>query len=390
MKTKLQRILPVWFLLAVIVVACMTLKVDGESGSFADILVAETSVLLAAVTFLLSRLEMRKKTRASFLNFSLFFLMSGIASPLFKLLNAELYHGDAWLIFFVSEYRSMLYYLMLSVSVIYLILERIFRNVRIHWIYLVTFLIAGSAWVFVFGPYIIDPKYSYATSEIRDFKAIRTALNELRRDGIDTPTVAQISSIVEFEWMQQPYVGVTEHTPESRIIEILPFLRGDDVRLLIMRPFWWSCFWMSFLCIPFIAVSIFHQYRCDLPGGAYVEKIVWCLLLYCVFEVLHLYAYTRVTDWTKLGEIRDIGYYVTTVVMFGLLFLLALRIRFINSIEGFYYEYKLIVDASHITRWRDAFDNWVLHQFMDSTELEQRFLAQRKDQPSKDSHRDSL
>jgi len=273
----------------------------------------------------------------------------------------------------------MLYYLMLSLSVIYLVLERIFRNVRIHQIYLATFLIAGSVWVFVFGPYIIDPKYSYATSEIRDFRAISTALNALRSDGIDTPTVSQISSIVKFEWMRRPYVEVTEDTSKARIMEILPFLRGDDVCLLIMRPFWWSCFWMSLLCIPFIVVCILHQYRSDPPGGAYIEKIVWCLLLYCMFEVLHLYAYTRVTDWTKLGEIRDIGFYATTVVMFSLLFLLALRIRFINSIEGIYYERRLIADASHITRWRDAFDTWVLRQFMNPKELERRFLIQSKD-----------
>jgi hypothetical protein len=388
MKTQLRRILPVWFLLAVIVVASMTLKFDGESASFASILVSETSVLLAAVTFLLSRLEMRKKIQATFLNFSLFFLMSGTTYPLFKLINTELFHGDAWLVFFVSEYQSMLYYLMLPIAVIYLVLERIFQNVRIHQIYLAAFLIAGGVWVLVFGPYVIDPKYSYATSEIRDFRAIRTALNKLRGDGIETPTVAQISSIVEIEWSQRPYVGATDGTLEARIKEILPFLRGDDVGLLIMRPFWWSCFWMSLLCIPFIILCIVHQFRTDPPGGAYLEKMVCILLVYCLFEVLHNYAYTEVTESSKLMEIKNLGYYVTSIVMFSFLFLLTLRIRFVLSIEGRYYERALLSDASRVTRWRDAFDNWVLRQFMNAAELEQRFLIRQKEKTTKDDAND--
>jgi hypothetical protein len=385
MITQLRKIVLFWFLLAVIIAVGKTSNLDGDSESFASILVSETSALLAVATFLLSRMEMRKKTRAVFLNFSFYFLTGGLVYPLFKLISIGLFRGDAWLVFFLTEYQTMLYYLLLSISVIYLVLERTLRNLTIYQNYVAAFLIAGSVWVFVFGPYIIDPKHSYATLEIQDFRAIKSALYELRSNGIDTPTVAQISSIVKFEWMRDPSVVATQGTLEARILEILPYLRGENVSLLILRPFWWSCFWMSVLCLPFIVICTVHQYRSDPPGGAYVEKIVWCLLVYCVFEVLHLYACTRASEWTEVVGIQNLGFHITTVVMLGLLYLLILRMRFINSIEGIYYERRLIADASHITRWRDAFDTWVLRQFMNPKELERRFLIQSKDNTTNDT-----
>jgi hypothetical protein len=116
--------------------------------------------------------------------------------------------------------------------------------------------------------------------------------------------------------------------------------------------------------------------------------MVCILLVYCLFEVLHNYAYTEVTESSKLMEIKNLGYYVTSIVMFSFLFLLTLRIRFVLSIEGRYYERALLSDASRVTRWRDAFDNWVLRQFMNAAELEQRFLIRQKEKTTKDDAND--
>ena len=63
--------------------------------------------------------------------------------------------------------------------------------------------------------------------------------------------------------------------------------------------------------------------------------------------------------------------------MWLLCVLFALRLHFIKSVEGGYYERRLIEGPEGITRWRDAFDNWVVRQFMNQGELERRFLIQR-------------
>jgi len=82
--------------------------------------------------------------------------------------------------------------------------------------------------------------------------------------------------------------------------------------------------------------------------------------------------------------------YASMGIMLPILLVLILRLRFIQSVEGRFYESRLIDDASRITRWRDALDNWVLRHFMNSKELEQRFVIQSKDNTTKDINKDRL
>ena len=91
--------------------------------------------------------------------------------------------------------------------------------------------------------------------------------------------------------------------------------------------------------------------------------------------MLHHYAFARARTLESLLELFAMGYYITLATMVALMFLFVVRLRFIQSIEGNYYERQLDVDASRVTRWRDAFDNWVLRQFMNPTELRGRFLV---------------
>jgi len=111
-----------------------------------------------------------------------------------------------------------------------------------------------------------------------------------------------------------------------------------------------------------------------------MEKIVWCLLPYCGFEALHTFAFTRVTTVDLHDNIGDIGRYLSMSIMWIMLLLFSLRLRFLQTVEGDYYERRLSSDASRITRWRDAFDSWILQQFMNPGELDRRFLSQRKTQ----------
>ncbi len=161
----------------------------------------------------------------------------------------------------------------------------------------------------------------------------------------------------------------------QRVSDILPYFRGFDVALLVFRPLWWSCFLIALMCIVALLAYIGYQYVADPPGGAYVEKIVWCLLLYCCFEALHHYAFVKAKSWESYGELNLLGWYASIGVLTVLCLFMILRLRFIQSIEGRYYERRLGGDATRITRWRDACDTWVLRQFMDPSEIERRFLV---------------
>ena len=141
---------------------------------------------------------------------------------------------------------------------------------------------------------------------------------------------------------------------------------------------------MALLSLALILAFILYQYLADPPKSAYMEKILWCLLPYCSFEALHYYAFIHARAFDEFVILGMYGTYASVGVMIPFLALLMLRLRFIETVEGRFYEHRLIQNPSRITRWRDSFDNWILRQFMSTKELEHRFLIQPEESVWKD------
>lgn len=344
-------------------------------------------ILLGVVAFFVYRAEIRKESRYVFLNFSIFFLCSGISFSVCGLLGYLIEWGDQWIPFFLNEYAHILYQSLLIFTVVYLVIDFALHRGTVLQKYLFASAIALLTSWYCFSPYFVDPKYPYSTADIQDYRAIRSAIEQLENTGMPRPTSHEIAGAVHLSAArrlalanQPPQLGL-----EARVSEILPYLEGDGYVVLIYRTLWWHCLAIALVCIVLIVFSIANQYFTDPPRSAYFEKVVWCLLLYCCFEALHNFAFTKVTSWEMYIQVQSLGWYATMAIMLLFLLLFVVRLGFLSSIEGRYYENRLMTDPSRVTRWRDAFDNWVLHQFMNSAELEQRFLIQRKDKPSKDN-----
>ena len=356
----------------------MTSEIGGEVEPLPTIVVLVASTSLGVVALALSREEIHRRRRMIFLNFALFFFFNGIDHPIFKLFWLTLLHKDAWLMFYFDQYHHIAYFFMLLLSIMFVVCERVFRGLSIPQLYLCALLFAGVPTLLFYRPYFADPDYAYASPDAVDFRKIRIVMENLAASGVDNPSVSQITERVHFQSSDEPDIEMPVVKTEERIREILPFFHDNDYRLLLDRPLWTGSLWMSILCVLSIGAFFVYQYQYDPPGSAYVEKIVWCLLLYCLFEAFHMYAYTRISQWPDLVRIESIGYCLTATVMAVLSCLLLLRLRFLQTIEGRYYEQRLEVSPSRITRWRDVFDNWVLRQFMNPGELEQRFVVQAK------------
>jgi hypothetical protein len=228
--------------------------------------------------------------------------------------------------------------------------------------------------------------YLYATSDVEDYRGIRSAIEDLQRGGVTNPSPEEIASQVGWRLPESAKLGMhcSRRDREARVLEVLPFFQGDDVGLLVLRPLWRSSIVMASILVVSILLFVLYQYLADPPKSAYMEKVLWCLLLFCGFEALHHYAFVQVNHFGDFRAVELLGMYPSIGVMLALLSLLILRLRFIQSIEGRFYELRLIQDASRITRWRDALDNWVLRRFMNPKELEQRFVIQSKVNTTKD------
>jgi hypothetical protein len=258
--------------------------------------------------------------------------------------------------------------------------ESVVARFRVYQKYSLTLLVAGGVCGYVFYPYFDNPKYRYTTSDIRDYRAINNALQQLQSQGRDNPSAAEIAKIVRLQegYGNQTIAESTGPRAEQRIAELLPYLEGVNYNCLIMKPLYVDSLYMSLVSTLFIAFFVAYHFFMDPPKPAYFEKIGLLLLSYCFFETLHMYAFSKSVRAEDLAAITVIGQYLSVSITLLLFWLFNVRLRFILSAEGKFYERHVLTDSSHITRWRDAIDNWVVRKFMNPEILEPRFLVSRK------------
>jgi hypothetical protein len=114
----------------------------------------------------------------------------------------------------------------------------------------------------------------------------------------------------------------------------------------------------------------------DPPQGAYIEKIMFLLLVLCSLEVLHGWSSIKLLEWEAASSIWTAGIYVSDAVLLMLVGAFSMRLRFITSVKGEFYEQELAVSPSAVTRWRDSLDNLVVEKFFNRKLILGRMFVQ--------------
>jgi hypothetical protein len=377
----LQKTLLWWGFALVLISAGAVVYPEMGGTSPSAFLLSASSSLLGIVSYFVQASERSKGAKLAFMNFSLFFLWSGVSLPTYQLAKRALFMSDVWSDLYYYQYHWILFFLIFSFCVVYLVVDLIVGNHSTHAKYFATLAVVAAVWINVFYPFLSDSNYLYGTADVRNFVAVRERIDILSKNGKVNPTAEEIAAsaqLMVWKGIDQKD-GVVGIGTEEYVAELQRYIPGDNYRMLFFRPLFASCAKMSLLSVFCILFYIAYQYTNDSPQGAYLEKIVWCLLPLCAFETLHTFAFTRVTTTEAYSNIAEIGQYLSLFILWMLLLLFGLRLRFVQTVEGKYYERRLLSDPSRVTRWRDSVDNWVLKQFMNSRELDRRFLAQRKE-----------
>ena len=101
----------------------------------------------------------------------------------------------------------------------------------------------------------------------------------------------------------------------------------------------------------------------DPPQGAYIEKLMFLFLVLCSLEVFHSWVAIKTIEWEAASSIWVVGEYVSTIVLVFIAGAFAMRLRFITSVKGEFYEQELASSPTAVTRWRDSLDNLVVEKF---------------------------
>ena len=334
--------------------------------------------MIGIISFYLSRKEVRPGVRVAFLNFAILFLFNAFLRPIYLLLKDSLMWPSAHADFYCYLYSNLIYFLLLSISVVYLVMDQLTESLMHK--YMVTLTIVAASWTVAFYPFLRDPYYVRNRPEVENVYLVRQATDELGKEGIATPTTALIASRVDLkvEDTIEQKRSLSSYEKIEAILSIIDYVPGDNAILLMYKPYWLRCAAFCLLNMVFLFIYFLGQYFTDSARGAYLEKIVWCLVPYCLFEVIHFYAYTRVKAMDAFSGIETIGMYASMFVMWAICGLMALRLHFLQTVEGGYYERRLLEKPEGITRWRDGLDKWVLRNFMNPGDLDRRFVIHRR------------
>jgi hypothetical protein len=341
-----------------------------------------TNLLFVSLFVLSLFIVIREKNwnnKAIFLNFTLFgayFLISG----LYPITGISLFSTSEYARHFHYQYGTIYYHIFLLFAIVYLVIDMLFRQRRIILKYGLTLIIVSFASISYYGDFFENPKYLYESPDMNDWLAIDNAYYELEQEGVVSPTVEQVAGAATLSaWSKGKAVG--ELYPQEklkRVNELLPYMEGNNYLVLLMRPLNKANVLINTFAILFIFLFFAYQYKKDPPQGAYIEKIMFLLLIFISLDTLHSWAYVKSVDWKIYVDFFAIGQYLSIGVLTLITIFFGLRLRFISTVQGEFYEQQLVSNPERITRWRDWVDNFVLSYIFNSQTLVGRLLAPGK------------
>jgi hypothetical protein len=345
-----------------------------------NFVISNVWLVIGLVSMFLYLKESNRSTRVVFFNFSLF-IVYFVGQVFFFLVGpgATFFVNDPFSTVYVFQYLQAFLYLLLALAIVYVVVDSLFSSFRIYQKYLTALAIVVGVFLNYYHPFFENSKYLYSTQDVADYRAISRSVAVLEDMGKINATPEEIAATTHLGvWKEGRQVGTLfDDQKATRVAELIPYLEGENYVPLVYKPLFLDNIYMNVLCIVFVFLFFGYQYKNDPPQGAYIEKIIFLFLPYCSLEVLHHFAYIKSVEAATLHDIMQIGQYLSLASLLMITVFFGLRLRFITSVKGEFYERELVSDAEHISRWRDALDNLVVRHFLNPKAIHGRLFAPR-------------
>ena len=360
-----HRTLIVWVsILIVYFIAAIALPHD--TVTFARVLNRSIQTLLFSISFFIFLKEPARNNKFIFLNFAISFAIC-VAQFANEFIGTAFFSVQKYSNFIFNQYNTIGVFLFLSIAVVYLVIDLMFRHFKVYVKYFATIAIVFLFFFYYFYPFLTDPLYLYSTEEIKQWKSLDNYVNSVANNGTsgELPTAVELANEVRLQSFRNG-IAVGDLYPEEnikRIEELTPYLAGENWQVLFFKPLYMNIIYMNVMLIGFIILFFGYQYKKDPPQGAYIDKIMFMFLLFCSMEILHNWGFIKSLEWTSYSEMVTVGQYITVFIELLMVLFFALRLRFITSVQGEFYETELATNPQHVTRWRDWVDEIILAQF---------------------------
>ena len=322
--------------------------------------------LLFVISVYIVLKEPIRKNKYIFVNFAVLFAFSFLDHIYsFVGTGALIFSDQLFLRLYLGQYVFFgAYFFVLALAIVYLTIDVLFRDFHTYQKYVITVGIAVMFFGFYYAPYFQDPKYLHHTPDVLDYKTLASSYEEWVDEVGTPPTPETLAEITEmYSWKNGIKTGVL--FPEEKLAraqELYAYL-PNNWPVLVFKPLYFDALRMSVVCIGFILLFFGYLYMKDPPQGAYIEKMMLLFLVFSSLEVLHDWTAMKEVEWSAASSIWTVGLYVSNFVLALLAGAFSMRLKFITSVKGEFYEQELALSPSAVTRWRDSLDNLVVEKF---------------------------
>ena len=323
-----------------------------------------------------------RKNKFIFLNFAFFFSIS-LLFHVYNFLGLSLFPGNQYAKFFFSQYISYgVYFFLLAFAVGYLSLDALFRDFKTAYKYALTLAIVGGFFVYYYHNYIADPLYVYTTGESHTLSALSHAQEEYVAQHGSEPSAETLAQITTLHvWKDGEAIGTLFPEENLQVVkEFVPYLPGNNFIVLLQRPLYMNIIYMCVLSLGFILLFFGYQYMKDPPQGAYIDKLMFLFLIFCTIEIMHAWSFIKSVEWKNFFELWNIGQGVSIFILLLIATFVGLRLRFIRSVRGEFYEQEILASPGSVTRWRDALDDLLVAHFFNRKALLGRLFVSSSDE----------
>jgi hypothetical protein len=281
----------------------------------------------------------------------------------------------------------------ISVVVVYLIVDYVLHDSRMTAKLAIVVTVVALFLVPLYSPYFVNPLHLYQAEEYSRYLELKVAREQLRAKLQEEPSENHI--IQRAIDTRKERAGVIEPSSTqgeaSELKAVAPYLSHHDDTVLFWKPLNLSAVYVNGILMILLAGFYVAKFRHDRPQGAYIEKIMLLFFPLCSLQALHSWAHTRSGETNLYYSIQALGQYVTILVLLGFVYVCSVRLRFLLSPAGQYYERQIFLNPERITRWRDEIDNLVLKSIFRKNPLFGRLLTfQKKNQPKPSSAESKL
>jgi hypothetical protein len=370
-KSRVKTLFPASFVVrtffwSVVVIAASlgSFLIPHSEVSLSSVVNNSVQMMLFVFCVQIARKEPTRRNKLIFVNFATMFGFS-------FLFHAYNFLPSQFIRLLWFQYVGAAFYLVMACAVAYVTIDLLFRSKSAMRKYLLVLGAVGCFFVYYYYPLLIDYRYVYGTPDAQDFASIQKVYEQYGEEG--TPTPEWIAERVSFGESL-----LDREIIKARVEELYPYLLNENnYVILFVKPLYLNIVSMCVLTLGFILLFFAYQYVKDPPQGAYMDKMMFLFLIFFTLEVLHAWSYVKSVEWNSFYEIMNVGQMVSigVLALIGVFFLL--RLRFITSPNGEFYEQEIATSPKGITRWRDIFDEIILDHFINSSNPKGRLFVNK-------------